>query len=41
MIAGKRFALFYTSGTVSPALGGIMAGAIISGLDGKLGMPGW
>ena len=38
---GKRFALFYTSGTVSPALGGLMAGAIISGLDGVRGWPGW
>ncbi|KAH7024769.1 major facilitator superfamily domain-containing protein [Microdochium trichocladiopsis] len=38
---GKRFALFYTSGTVSPALGGIMAGSVISGLDGKMGWSGW
>lgn len=39
--SGKRFALFYTSGTVAPALGGIMAGATISGLDGAKGWPGW
>jgi MFS family permease len=39
--AGKRFCIFYTSGCVSPALGGIMAGAIISRLDGARGIPGW
>ncbi|KAK1998781.1 retrograde regulation protein 2 [Colletotrichum falcatum] len=38
---GKRFALFYTSGCVSPALGGIMAGSVIQGLDGRNGWPGW
>ncbi|CAH0055607.1 unnamed protein product [Clonostachys solani] len=38
---GKRFAIFYTSGTIAPALGGIMAGAIISSLEGKLGWEGW
>ncbi|KAI4677962.1 uncharacterized protein J4E84_008909 [Alternaria hordeiaustralica] len=38
---GKRFCIFYTSGCVSPALGGIMAGAIISSLDGARGIPGW
>jgi sugar phosphate permease len=38
---GKRFCIFYTSGTIAPALGGIMAGAIIDGLDGAHGIPGW
>lgn len=38
---GKRFSIFYTSGTLAPAFGGILAGAVISGLDGKLGMAGW
>jgi hypothetical protein len=38
---GKRFCIFYTSGCVSPALGGIMAGAIISRLDGVRGIAGW
>ncbi|OAL05211.1 MFS general substrate transporter [Phaeosphaeriaceae sp. SRC1lsM3a] len=38
---GKRFCIFYTSGCVSPALGGIMAGAIISSLDGARGIAGW
>jgi hypothetical protein len=33
--------MFYTSGCVSPALGGIMAGAVISRLDGARGIPGW
>jgi hypothetical protein len=40
-VIGKRFCIFYTSGCVSPALGGIMAGAVISGLDGARGWPGW
>jgi MFS family permease len=38
---GKRFCIFYTSGTIAPALGGIMAGAIVKSLDGKHGIPGW
>ncbi|KAH6880030.1 major facilitator superfamily domain-containing protein [Thelonectria olida] len=38
---GKRFCVFFTSGCVAPALGGIMAGAIIRSLDGVRGMPGW
>ncbi|KAJ3548511.1 hypothetical protein NM208_g979 [Fusarium decemcellulare] len=38
---GKRFCIFYTSGCVAPALGGIMAGAIISRLEGARGIPGW
>lgn len=38
---GKRFCIFYTSGCVAPALGGIMAGAVIEGLEGVRGIPGW
>ncbi|KAH8176514.1 major facilitator superfamily protein [Sarocladium implicatum] len=38
---GKRLCIFYTSGCIAPALGGIMAGAIIRGLDGARGIPGW
>ncbi|KAF4869173.1 MFS transporter prlL [Colletotrichum siamense] len=38
---GKRFCIFYTSGCIAPALGGIMAGAIIKGLEGTRGIPGW
>ena len=38
---GKRFCIFYTSGCIAPALGGIMAGAIIDKLDGARGIPGW
>ncbi|KAF4950354.1 hypothetical protein FSARC_13218 [Fusarium sarcochroum] len=38
---GKRFCIFYTSGCVAPALGGIMAGAVISRLDGARGIAGW
>lgn len=38
---GKRLCIFYTSGCIAPALGGIMAGAIIRGLDGAKGIPGW
>ncbi|KAM5355029.1 hypothetical protein ACJ41O_001675 [Fusarium nematophilum] len=38
---GKRFCIFYTSGCIAPALGGIMAGAIIKGLEGAQGIPGW
>ncbi|VUC24218.1 unnamed protein product [Clonostachys rosea] len=38
---GKRFCIFYTSGCIAPALGGIMAGAIIKSLDGARGMQGW
>ncbi|KAL8376090.1 hypothetical protein RB595_007282 [Gaeumannomyces hyphopodioides] len=38
---GKRFCVFATSGTLSQALGGIMAGGIIAGMDGKNGWPGW
>ncbi|KAI1378852.1 major facilitator superfamily domain-containing protein [Hypoxylon crocopeplum] len=38
---GKRFSIFYTSGCIAPALGGIMAGAILSRLEGAMGWPGW
>ncbi|KAL6416033.1 uncharacterized protein AUP68_00242 [Ilyonectria robusta] len=38
---GKRFCIFYTAGCIAPALGGIMAGAIIRSLDGARGMAGW
>ncbi|KAI1023903.1 hypothetical protein LB504_005045 [Fusarium proliferatum] len=38
---GKRFCIFYTSGCIAPALGGIMAGAIVKGLEGVRGIPGW
>ncbi|KAK1656710.1 major facilitator superfamily domain-containing protein [Colletotrichum godetiae] len=38
---GKRFCIFYTSGCVAPALGGIMAGAVISRLEGARGISGW
>ncbi|OBS17641.1 hypothetical protein FPOA_09377 [Fusarium poae] len=38
---GKRFCIFYTSGCIAPALGGIMAGAIVKSLDGARGIPGW
>lgn len=40
-LSGKRFCIFYTSGCVAPALGGIMAGAVISRLEGARGIPGW
>src|SRR5688572_7945985 len=40
-IVGKRLCIFYTSGCIAPALGGIMAGAIIRGLDGARSIPGW
>ena len=39
--AGKRFCIFFTSGCVAPALGGIMAGAVIGHLDGAKGLAGW
>ncbi|KAJ4246338.1 hypothetical protein NW762_013689 [Fusarium torreyae] len=38
---GKRFCIFYTSGCIAPALGGIMAGAIVKSLEGARGIPGW
>ncbi|KAH7140321.1 major facilitator superfamily domain-containing protein [Dactylonectria estremocensis] len=38
---GKRFCIFFTAGCVAPALGGLMAGAIIRSLDGTRGMSGW
>ncbi|KAH7470262.1 hypothetical protein FOMA001_g14035 [Fusarium oxysporum f. sp. matthiolae] len=38
---GKRLCIFYTSGCIAPALGGIMAGAIVKGLEGVRGIPGW
>ncbi|KAI6081273.1 major facilitator superfamily domain-containing protein [Hypoxylon rubiginosum] len=38
---GKRFSIFYTSGCIAPALGGIMAGAILSHMDGVRGWEGW
>lgn len=41
ILLGKRFCIFYTSGCIAPALGGIMAGAVIGGLDGARGWPGW
>lgn len=41
VILGKRFSIFYTSGCIAPALGGIMAGAILSHMDGVRGWEGW
>ena len=38
---GKRFSIFLTAGTISPALSGILAGAVIFRLDGKMGWEGW
>ncbi|CAK7206774.1 hypothetical protein SEUCBS139899_009580 [Sporothrix eucalyptigena] len=37
----KRMSLFFTAACISPALGGIMAGAIIKTLDGARGWEGW
>ncbi len=37
----KRVAFFYTASLVSGAVGGLMAGGIISGLDGVAGTAGW
>lgn len=38
---GRRFAMFYTAAALSGALGGIIAGAITSHLDGAHGIAGW
>lgn len=40
-MTGKRFCIFYTSGCIAPALGGIMAGAIVDNLEGARGISGW
>ena len=37
----KRVAMFYTASLISGAFGGLLAGGIITGLDGKAGTPGW
>jgi MFS family permease len=38
---GKRFMVFWLAGILGSAFGGILAGAIASGLDGRHGIPGW
>ncbi|RJE25139.1 Major Facilitator Superfamily [Aspergillus sclerotialis] len=37
----KRFTIFYSAAVLSGAFGGIIAGAITSSLDGRLGIAGW
>jgi MFS family permease len=37
----KRFMVFWLAGILGSAFGGILAGAIASGLDGAHGIPGW
>ena len=37
----KRVAGFYTASLISGAFGGLLAGGIIDGLDGKAGTRGW
>lgn len=38
---GKRFCIFYTALCFSGAASGLIAGAVMTGLDGKRGMAGW
>ncbi|EXJ91785.1 hypothetical protein A1O3_00335 [Capronia epimyces CBS 606.96] len=38
---GKRFSLFYTAICFAGAAAGLIAGAVISGLEGTRGMAGW
>jgi MFS family permease len=37
----KRFMVFWLAGILGSAFGGILAGAVASGLDGAHGIPGW
>ncbi|KAH3911775.1 hypothetical protein HBI56_139450 [Parastagonospora nodorum] len=37
----KRFLVFWLAGILGSAFGGVLAGAIASGLDGAHGIPGW
>jgi MFS family permease len=37
----KRFAVYISAAILSGAFGGLIAGAIEDGLDGKYGIPGW
>ena len=37
----KRFMVFWIAGILGSAFGGLLAGAIASGLDGAHGIPGW
>jgi len=37
----KRFLVFWLAGILGSAFGGILAGAVTSGLDGAHGIPGW
>jgi hypothetical protein len=37
----KRFAIFYSASIVSGAFGGILAGVVISGMEGYRGLRGW
>lgn len=37
----KRFMVFWLAGILGSAFGGILSGAIASGLDGAHGIPGW
>lgn len=38
---GRRFAIYWSAATVSGAFGGLLAGAITSGLDGVASLEGW
>lgn len=38
---GKRFSIFYTALCFSGAASGLIAGAVMSGLDGSHGIAGW
>jgi MFS family permease len=41
MTTGKRFSIFFTALCFAGAAAGLLAGAIISGLEGARGMAGW
>jgi hypothetical protein len=41
MELARRFSVFYTASLLAGAFGGLLAGAILSGLDGTKGLPAW
>lgn len=41
MELARRFSIFYSASLLAGAFGGLLAGAILSGLNGAKGLPAW
>jgi MFS family permease len=41
MELARRFSIFYSASLLAGAFGGLLAGAILAGLNGAKGLPAW